>query len=244
MGMGKYVRPFVIFLLLLCIVAACDGNGNNNVITRIIGPEGGTITSSDGRLTWEIPPGALDEDTEITIIRLRVPGDEDVDLLGYEFLPDGLEFFVPARVMVDVEEIVGIFGEDEILFAKLPIIITTEGEEVVTLDNLTLNVDSDTGSVVLSGDKDHFSRVVIGSNVMLLGSIEGVPFQNPANSPLPVNGEIKVLIANDLQNNEGFLSISYMDKSIPPVIYKGLENPTSLSPPAGVRSNENLCNTI
>jgi len=229
--MGKYIRPFVIFLLLLCIVAGCNGgSGGNTSITKTIGPGGGTITSADGRLTLEIPPGALTEETEITIILLQVPGENDVDLLGYVFLPDGLEFLLPARVTVDVGEITGTPGEGEISFTSLPIIITTEGEEVITLDNLTLELDSDTGSTSLSGDIEHFTVIVIGGKVQLEGDIDGVPFQNPANSPLPVKGQIIVSVTNNLANSVEILFLAYTDSSIAPVIYKGSTNPRFLDP--------------
>ncbi|NIP31116.1 MAG: hypothetical protein GTO02_15420, partial [Candidatus Dadabacteria bacterium] len=32
-----------------------------------IGPDGGTIVTSDGRFTLEIPPGALEEEVEISL---------------------------------------------------------------------------------------------------------------------------------------------------------------------------------
>ena len=56
--MGKYIISSFIVLFLLFSFISCDGNGNNNVSTRTIGPEGGTIKSSDGKLTLEIPAGA------------------------------------------------------------------------------------------------------------------------------------------------------------------------------------------
>ena len=102
-GMGRYIKPSVILLLLLCIAVACDGTSGNNTTTRTIGPEGGTITSSDGRLILIIPEGALDEDTEITIRRIN-PEDLPPEFEGfegerqYELGPDGLVFNVPINV--------------------------------------------------------------------------------------------------------------------------------------------------
>lgn len=98
--MGKYIISSFIVLFLLFSFISCDGNGSNNVSTRTIGPEGGTITSSDGKLTLEIPAGALDEDTEITIRRIN-PEDLPPEFEGiegerqYELGPEGLEFNIP-----------------------------------------------------------------------------------------------------------------------------------------------------
>jgi hypothetical protein len=225
---NKYLISFPIILLLIFSFITCDGNnGGNNSITQTVGSGGGTITSADGRLTLEIPPGALTEDTEITIILLLAPGEEGVNLLGYEFLPDGLEFLTPARVTVDVEEITGTPDEDDISFATNPIIITTEGEEVAVLDNLTLELDADTGSTTLGGDVEHFSRKVVGGKIPITASISGVPLQHPANTPLAlILVDVVDVVAN--LSSDLLTSTEYTDSSISPVIYKDV-NPLKLT---------------
>jgi hypothetical protein len=225
--MNKYLKVFPIILLIIFSFITCDGSGSNNSITQTIGTAGGTIKSADGRLTLEIPAGALTEDTEITIILLLVPGEDGVNLLGYEFLPDGLEFLTPARVSVDVEEITGTPDEDDISFATNPIIITTQGEGAAVLDNLTLDLDTDTGSTTLSGDVEHFSRKVIGGGLPITATISGVPFRHPANTPL---GLIFVDVEENIADFTQVISlVEYTDSSIAPVIYKGV-NPLRIIP--------------
>ncbi len=69
-----------------------------------IGPDGGSLTSADGRLTLEIPEGALDEDTMI-----RIGPAEDTtgfyEDLAYELTPHGLQFNTPATLTVEFDEL-------------------------------------------------------------------------------------------------------------------------------------------
>ncbi len=72
--------------------------GCDSVSEDAIGPEGGVVVSEDGRLTIDIPEGALDEPVEITI--------EEVDELpegaigpAYEVLPVGTVFQSPVHVL-------------------------------------------------------------------------------------------------------------------------------------------------
>ncbi len=161
--MGKYIRPFVIFLLLLCIVAACDGNGNNNVTTRTIGPEGGTIKSSDGKLTLEIPAGALDEDTEISIRRVDQSeiseefGDTDIDS-AYELIPDGLIFNVPVRASVKLDEDPN--QADGTLIADVAFLFSESGDVIEFLENTELEVDGPGSMTTASADLTHFTDLV------------------------------------------------------------------------------------
>ncbi|MGD8760061.1 MAG: hypothetical protein PVJ07_07390, partial [Anaerolineales bacterium] len=70
---------------------------------------GGSLTSQDGSLTLEIPPGALSEDTEIS---LRPVSAEDLpeeltELAGgrggYLLEPDGLTFQEPVEVSLQID---------------------------------------------------------------------------------------------------------------------------------------------
>lgn len=212
MGMGKYIRPFVIFLLLLCIVAACDGNGNNNVSTRTIGPEGGTVKSSDGKLTLEIPPGALTEDTEITIRKLNPedlgPEFEGIDPeLAYELEPDGLQFMLPvtARVEIDIETT----QDGNLISADLPSfnLINRSGNIVEVLENQILNTDLDTKTSTITGELSHFSILAITQNIpdpsnLLVGSpriilkFAELPCKVDINIPFIFSGLFTIEIGN------------------------------------------------
>src|SRR5690606_16742516 len=123
-----------------------------------IGPDGGEVTSRDGRLTLIIPEGALDEPTEITIdaLETRDLGDEFeelVDALGetmaYELGPDGLEFNEPITARIASE--LPLVQDDDSLALHLGLMFTSDGEEVALLDNLRVELDEDDDTTSVSG---------------------------------------------------------------------------------------------
>lgn len=74
------------------------GTSKGAQVTQTIGPSGGTLTSGDGVLSIEFPPGALSEDTEIGIepITNEAPlGQGD----AYRLTPDGATFAQPVRLV-------------------------------------------------------------------------------------------------------------------------------------------------
>lgn len=79
-------------LAMASTIAGCDAAGDG------IGPEGGVVVSADGRLTLDVPEGALDVPVEITI--------EEAEALpegalgpAYRVEPVGLVFDLPVRVV-------------------------------------------------------------------------------------------------------------------------------------------------
>lgn len=64
--------------------------------SRTIGPEGGQIRLADAGLRFVVPPGALAEDTRISVRALAGAA------LAFEFEPHGLEFSTPASIHVDI----------------------------------------------------------------------------------------------------------------------------------------------
>ena len=46
-------------VLVATLFLACGGKADGDGTTAVIGPEGGTITSTDGSIVLEIPAGAL-----------------------------------------------------------------------------------------------------------------------------------------------------------------------------------------
>ncbi|MEM9068885.1 MAG: hypothetical protein AAGE52_10280 [Myxococcota bacterium] len=96
---------------------ACGGGGGSDDAgsdvfrppARTIGPEGGSITSDDGRLTLEVPAGALDAPTALRIDTLG-PGEADASLeeleprYQYRLSPDGLTFSEPVLATLRVDE--------------------------------------------------------------------------------------------------------------------------------------------
>ena len=76
--MANRYTPLITGLFLLCligIVSSCGGGGgsspsnagnNSNVVSAVIGPAGGSLTTKDGNATITIPAGALATNTTIT----------------------------------------------------------------------------------------------------------------------------------------------------------------------------------
>jgi hypothetical protein len=86
------LQPLAAACLALTTLAGCDAAGDG------IGPEGGTVVSLDGRLTLDIPEGALEEPVEIAIEEVD---DLPEDALGpaYRVEPVGTVFAAPVRVV-------------------------------------------------------------------------------------------------------------------------------------------------
>lgn len=74
-----------------------------------IGAEGGVVVSPDGRLSLEIPPGALDEPVEITI---EITGGTASPVAPvYMIQPLGLTFQYPTELVFDYDD--EVLGERE-----------------------------------------------------------------------------------------------------------------------------------
>ena len=78
----------------VCVLGGCDQEGD------VIGPDGGIVTSADGRLTLAIPPGALDEDVMIAIEEVDDGPDGAIGAV-YEISPKLTMLAVPAELVYD-----------------------------------------------------------------------------------------------------------------------------------------------
>ena len=86
------VRVFHV-VILFCAIALLSSCSSNESVDytgfTFIGTDGGTVTSSDGKASANIPAGALDNKTAIAIKPVSdVPAGHI--WAPYEFLPDGL----------------------------------------------------------------------------------------------------------------------------------------------------------
>lgn len=223
----RKVFPLIICLLIsFCIFTSCNGSsGTQSVVTMSIGPEGGNISSADGLLTLEVPAGALPAATSISLESFDAGSS---NLLFYELLPAGLQFQIPATMRVNVSSIMLDSSAEDLRANALPVIVSTNeaGDGIEALDELELNINSDTNSFGLSGKLNHFSKFAIGGNLNAAVGIEGVPQFWPANTPF---GPVQVQIVVGERTDETFFSGSYIDSSLNPVIY-GEVNPFVLFP--------------
>jgi hypothetical protein len=88
---------FAALLLTSTVATGCDLVGS----VEGVGREGGVVVSDDGRLSLEIPAGALDESVEITIT--AVAGPEGAASSLYVMQPMGLVFDRPVVVTFDYD---------------------------------------------------------------------------------------------------------------------------------------------
>lgn len=159
----KWLRraPLLAFVALPLLLAACGSGGEKASGTLIDAARGGTVASDDGRLTLEIPPGALTEDTEISAT--LVSPDEAPQALrelseggpAYRLEPDGLEFSEPVTVSLEVED--GLSEEGEVT-AHLLFSFSEGGEPQPLTDTETVASLAD-GTVAVRGKLDHFSWI-------------------------------------------------------------------------------------
>lgn len=68
-----------------------------------VGPGGGTVTSSDQEVQIVIPPGALSQETIITIQEAFIPPPGHIGK-AYEFGPQGLTFELPVTISITYDE--------------------------------------------------------------------------------------------------------------------------------------------
>jgi hypothetical protein len=88
---------FAALLLASTVATGCD-----LAVGDEIGRDGGVVVSDDGRVSLEIPAGALDEAVEITIEAVAGPHGSASDL--YVMEPMGLVFERPVVVTFDYDD--------------------------------------------------------------------------------------------------------------------------------------------
>lgn len=83
--------------LTLAFVSGCDDEG-----AETVGPRGGVITSPDGRVTLEVPEGALQHEVFITIGELDEEGPDGSVTRVYEIEPKFEQLHAPATLTFDL----------------------------------------------------------------------------------------------------------------------------------------------
>ncbi|RIV22463.1 hypothetical protein DYU11_15720 [Fibrisoma montanum] len=73
------------------------GQPDGTAVSKIIGPEGGTLTTADGRVQLTLPAGAVSQATTISILPITNHTPNGVGQ-SYRFSPDGLQFSKPATL--------------------------------------------------------------------------------------------------------------------------------------------------
>ena len=87
---------FAALVLVSTVATGCDLAAGDQ-----IGRDGGVVVSDDGRMSLEIPAGALEKSVEITITAVAGPDGAAADL--YVMEPMGLVFERPVTVTFDYD---------------------------------------------------------------------------------------------------------------------------------------------
>jgi hypothetical protein len=158
----------VVLTFLLPPFYGCETKGEFLVSQMVKASEGATISSSDEGIALEIPPGALSEDTTVTLgIVPEANWANDIQAIEpvgyvYRLEPDGLELDKPATLTIRLES-------DSLMDINLPdgafpaciVLTSTNGGEWDMLRNPATSIDINTGDVLVSGEATHFSRAVV-----------------------------------------------------------------------------------
>ncbi len=184
--MRKSIFTLLLSLIIIHLLLGChngDGVSSLNTNTGLIGTEGGTITTASGAVI-DIPPGALDSNTTITITSHDTQSNlpEYTGIMG-NFIgglvlsPDGLNFQIPVTINIPLNEPITSGNEVKLFYYD-------EGDPYNSnypaeysgwqQTDFTGTVSSDGQSVV--AQIDHFSTYVVqmhfgGNTLDILGDM-------------------------------------------------------------------------
>ncbi|WP_440995995.1 MBG domain-containing protein [Arhodomonas sp. SL1] len=174
---GRSAAMLTVAAVIALLAGACDGSGDDGDMTasRAIGPDGGTVTSADGRLVLDFPEGALPTENTITIERLPT-GELPSEFQGveaesaYALGPDGLSFDEPVRVHFDTQADPA--NAEGTLEAPTGLLLTEGNGTATPIPDQQTRLTPD--GVLRTGTLRHFSTITstLGSGVV---TISGVP---------------------------------------------------------------------
>jgi len=104
---SSYIVRVLHVVILFCSIALLSSCGSTEGVdysgSFFIGPEGGTVTSSDGKASVSIPAGAL---AKKTVIAIKPASGVPAGNIGpaYEFLPGDINFLSPVTVSISYDE--------------------------------------------------------------------------------------------------------------------------------------------
>ncbi|HEX9830334.1 MAG TPA: hypothetical protein VGA94_01480, partial [Thermodesulfobacteriota bacterium] len=141
-------------ILIITIIGGCEEEVSME--EGIVGPDGGVVIGS-GDVVLEIPPGALDEDTFITVRLIdesevpMPPPEGSFLVVGVELKPDGLEFNIPITITVPIDsEFQAGTPFPLLIFNPIDNTYEFEGEVVVNEDGISITFQT-----------SHFSKLTI-----------------------------------------------------------------------------------
>ena len=154
----------LVLALILVLLPGCGGKGVLLVEEPVLAAQGGSIGTSDGKITLEIPSGALTEDTTVSI---RVLSEDewtddikDLSPVGpvYSLEPNGLTFQEPVTIKLALDSSLYSVGTDGIE-ATAPLLYSIDGNsQPELLQDMETVVGPDEAYV--QGNTTHFSNII------------------------------------------------------------------------------------
>ncbi len=151
----KFGMAALTALAMVGLGSACSGDDDSSgptaetqadeVEVDVSAEDGGTVEDEAGTLELDIPPGALADDTTITLETLAQ--EDDTEAPVYEFGPDGLEFEEPVTLSIEFD--------GNVPDGQRAALATYEGGKWVEIDGSTFE------NGVVSGEITHFSKFSI-----------------------------------------------------------------------------------
>ena len=196
--------PKLVLLVLasLALMLGACGGGDDGA------PEALIVTSDDGRLTLTIPPGALDEDVEITIT--SVPLEELPQALqevqgagdGYRLEPEGLRFLGPVTVSLELDRD-ELEDEPEGEITAYALVSLTEDGERELLDEPVTEATLGEDTIVVRGELGHFSWLTRTKSSLKL-------FLEKVKTEQPVGGKFTAKIKAKNTDESGGVRLEYV----------------------------------
>lgn len=201
-----------VLVLLLTILAACGGASSETPVIRAA--DGGAVRSPNGDVTLQIPPGALDQDTAVSIEVAEVDDLPEqlrnLNVVGpvYKLQPEGLRFAEPVTISIELESLAPADGADSI---TIPFVQFFVFDDVNGLEPIGGNAgpeqrtqaivfDPVSRSLTMEGLVPHFSWLF-----KTTGGLEAVFEIVP--SPIPVGSEFSAdfIVRNTRPKDSGFV---------------------------------------
>ncbi len=132
----------------------------------MIGPDGGSVTTTDGKLTLTVPAGALSETVNVRIAPIPIdqaPAAVQAlagELTIYDLQPAGLQFASPAELAATVPD--ARTSTDAALELRMAFLLAESENVVEGLSNQTYAPsDSGAADAVVTADIEHFSSAIV-----------------------------------------------------------------------------------
>jgi hypothetical protein len=130
-----------------------------DIVTAIIGAEGGTITAADGGATLVVPRGAIATNTAISIQAVTNTLPQGLGDHAYQFLPEGLVFTIAARLTLQYDT-----TENNGVSSAGLVIANQEADGSWMHD---AEVTADENRFTITADMEHFSTWTIARAVVI-----------------------------------------------------------------------------